>query len=124
MEKRQSKRLNVFFNTGIIFGDMKYDGFVGNISENGLYARISSAASQKVLPCQEAFDLRLRLPDDEIFWIKCNLVWSYEIEKRGSDCESAYNMGLKIVSPLPEYSIFYEKLLMKSLNENLKRYLY
>ncbi|MEN8263487.1 MAG: PilZ domain-containing protein [Nitrospirota bacterium] len=123
MEKRQSNRFNVYFNADIISEKAVFNGFVGNLSENGLYARISAADSRIVFPDFADFCLRLRLPDKEYLNLLCRLIWSSEILLKNTYCESAYNMGFEILSPVPEYSAFHENMLMENFNERLKQYL-
>ncbi len=123
MEKRQSNRFNVYFNADMISGNAVYNGFVGNISENGLYARISSADSRITFPDFADFGLRLKLPDKESLNLSCRLIWSTEMLPRNTGCESAYNMGFEILGPVSEYSAFHENMLMESFNERLKQYL-
>lgn len=123
MEKRQSNRFNVYFNADIISGNAVYNGFVGNLSENGLYARISSADSRMVFPDFADFILRLRLPDKESLNLLCRLIWASEILLNNTDSESAYNMGFEILGPVSEYRAFHENMLMENFNERLKQYL-
>ncbi len=123
MEKRQSSRFNVYFNADIVTGNAVYNGFVGNLSENGLYARISFADSRIVFSDFSDFILRLRLPDKESLNLLCRLIWSSEILLKNTDCESAYNMGFEIFGSLLEYSAFHENMLMENFNERLKQYL-
>ena len=121
MEKRQSRRFNVFFNSGFCLWNMKYTGFVGNLSENGLYMRISSTDPALNFHELSELDLILQLPRDEILNLNCRIVWSYEIPHKYSANESSYNLGMMILGPFPEYRVFYEDLAMESLNECITR---
>ena len=123
MEKRKSNRFNVYFNTDIISGKVVFNGFVGNISENGLYVRMSTADSTIVFHDFADYGLRLRLPDKELLNLSCSLKWSSEILLRNTDCGSAYRMGFEILGPVQEYSAFHDNMLMESFNERLKQYL-
>lgn len=123
MEKRQSSRFNVYFNADIVSGNAVYNGFVGNLSENGLYVRISSADSRIVFPDFADYGLRLRLPEKELLNLSCRLIWSNAVPLRNTDRGSAYNMGFEILGPIPEYSAFHENMLMENFNERLKQYL-
>lgn len=124
MEKRQSRRFNVFFNSGFCSWNVKYTGFVGNLSENGLYMRISSTEPGINFHKLPELDLKLKLSSEEMLNLICRLVWMYEIPHKSSANESAYNLGMKILGPFPEYQVFYEDLAMKSLNECINRYLH
>ncbi len=121
MEKRKSRRFNVYFNSRFCSWNLKYAGFVGNISENGLYMRISSNEPGINLHKLPEFDLKLKLPNEETLDLICRLVWMYEIPHKYSANASAYNLGLKILGPFPEYKGFYESLAMKNLNECINR---
>ncbi len=123
MEKRRSNRFNVYFNADMISGKVVYKGFVGNISENGLYARISSADSRIVFHNFADYVLRLRLPEKEPLNLSCRLIWSNAVLLRKTDCGSAYGMGFEILGSVPEYSAFHENMLMENFNERLKQYL-
>jgi len=122
MERRKSRRFNVFFNTGLVSGSESYAGFAGNLSENGLYMRISSADSKIIFSNNTVHDLRLMILPDEALDICCRLVWSYEIPKDNLTGKSAYNLGMEILTPLPKYNDFYGNLAVENLNEYIKRY--
>ncbi len=123
MEKRKSNRFNVYFNIDLFSEKGTFNGFVGNISENGVYVRISSADSRIVFPDSADYDLMLRLSEEEPLNLSCRLIWSNAVLLGNTDCESAYNMGFEILGPVPEYSAFHEKMLMENFNERLKQYL-
>ena len=121
MERRQSRRLNVFFNTGIISGNENYSGFTGNISENGLYVRISSAHSSIIFVERTRMDLKLKLHMHEELDLYCRLVWSYELPLYNSKGKSAYNMGMKILALSSNYKNFYRNLAVENLKEHIRR---
>ena len=123
MEKRRSNRFNVYFNAIIISGKAEYNGFVGNISKNGLYARISSVDSNITLSGFNDFIVRLRLQDNEALHLTCRLIWSSEILFKKSNCQSAVNTGFNILGPVPEYRAFYDKMLVECFNERFKQFL-
>ncbi len=121
MEKRQSRRFNVYFNSGFCSWNVKFTGFVGNLSENGLYMRISSSDTALNFHKLSELDLKLKLSSEEMLNLICRLVWMYEIPHKYSANASAYNLGLKILGPFPEYQAFYENLAMENLNECINR---
>jgi hypothetical protein len=96
---------------------------VGNLSDNGLYMRLSSADPGINFYKPSEFDLKLKLKRGEILNLICRLVWTYEIPNKNSADKSAYNLGMKILGPFPEYQIFYEDMAMKRLNERINGYL-
>lgn len=74
MERRRSTRYKVFLDAEIISGNKSYDGVIGNISENGVYARIKSVDARINFTPESIFDLKFKLPSEETITLRCRLV--------------------------------------------------
>ncbi len=119
MERRRSTRYRVFLDAEIISGSESYDGVIGNISENGVYIRIKAVAARINFTPGTILDVKFKLPSEETITLSCRLVYAYEIPLVRSLGKFAYNLGLEIVDPLPEFIKLYETVVVKKLNDQI-----
>ncbi len=117
MGKRHSRRVTVFFNAVLISDDASYAGFIGYISETGMYIWVPSASAKINFTHGATFNLKLKLPSEGILSLHCRLVWAYEIPLSTQVGKSAYNMGVEIIDPFQKYKEFHGNFAMKSLKD-------
>lgn len=110
MGKRHSRRFNVFLNAVLISDDVSYAGFIGNLSETGVYMRIKSANAKIDFKPGTKIEVKLELLFEETLNLNCRLVWAYELPLDFSAGKSAYNMGIEIIDLNLTYKKFYKYL--------------
>ncbi len=119
MEKRYSRRFNVFLKAALLSAGACYEGFVGNISENGMYVRIRRADAGINFTPEMTFDLSLILPSEETLNLRCRPVWAYEIPIINQPGRSAYNLGLEVINPVSGYKDLYKNVAMENFNHHI-----
>ncbi|MBI5408466.1 MAG: PilZ domain-containing protein [Nitrospirae bacterium] len=119
MEKRRTRRLNVFFKIALSSGSVSYAGFIGNISEKGAYIRVRSADARIIFTPGTIYDLRLDSSPEEMPDLRCRVIWSYEIPLANQPGKSAYNLGVEIIEPSQEYKDIYSNTAMKNLDDQI-----
>ncbi|MBI4682950.1 MAG: PilZ domain-containing protein [Nitrospirae bacterium] len=122
MERRRSTRYRVFTDSEIISGNKRYEGVIGNISENGVYIRIKSVDARINFTPESICALKFELPSEETITLRSRLVYAYEIPLVTSQGKFAYNLGLEIIDPLPEFIKLYEAAVVKKLNDQIKSF--
>lgn len=118
MGKRRSRRIHVFFKADLLSDGVSYEGFIGNISEEGAYVRVRAAAKINFIH-GTIFDLKFNPASEEMPNLRCRLIWSYEIPLVNQPGKSAYNLGLEIIDPSQGYIDFYNNVAMKNLNDQI-----
>ncbi|MDA8083811.1 MAG: PAS domain-containing protein [Nitrospiraceae bacterium] len=107
MGERHSDRVPVRFDTKIILAGKAYDGYVTNISEDGIGCSITSVlkAPKDFIPIRIP-ELRFSLPDGRAVALKCELAW---FTGAGPE-DQRLTLGLKIIDPPREYRNFVKDL--------------
>lgn len=123
MEKRSSRRLIVFFHSVFCVHNVCYKGFIGNISSNGMYARIRAATSGTKFSRGMMIELKCEVSINNSKQYISRVAWSYEMPSGIQPGNSEHHLGLEITHPWAEFSAFYfneatRKLL--ALAENMK----
>ncbi len=102
MRIRRPKRIILDLNAEVIVDGKSYAGFIGNISDDGIYMKILSSGITADFHPGNSVDLKFQLPAGEKLNLPCIIKW---VNKSVSNGHS-YSMGLKIHSAPQEYKEF------------------
>ena len=75
MEFCRKKRLIVRLDAELILNGVSYPGFIGNMSEDGVHMKITSAKNTEDLAPGAITDLRFRIPSGETLSLLCRIKW-------------------------------------------------
>jgi len=114
MGKRRSERIAVNFNTKIILAGKAYDGYITNVSQDGIGCSITSVlkAPKDFIPIKIP-ELRFELPSGEPVNLICELAWFTGTELD----DQQLTLGLKIIEPSPRYNEFIKELFVTHPDE-------
>ena len=108
-EKRRSKRKNVNINGEIILDELTCAGHIENVSENGIYVKISSedplSSSVRFTPGME-LRIHFQSPSGEMLKLQCKVIWSYKAEPHGL----TERIGMEVIFPPPGFMKLYKEL--------------
>jgi len=100
MERRHQKRLHLHIKAKIRLDDNEYDGYIENISENGIgYLLSSSFKPRDEIRVTKYFELTLEIPLDNTVSLHCEVMWI----NKGTFSGSTVGLGMKIIDPPQEY---------------------
>jgi len=107
MDRRESKRTHYFLDANITSGNSVYDGFIENVSRDGMeYLMTSVVDSPEHFIPRKVIDMHLTIPTGDELTLKCEVVWHLKAETYGK----AVLIGLKIISPPSAYKNLIEDL--------------
>ncbi|MBA4374074.1 MAG: hypothetical protein C0402_14580, partial [Thermodesulfovibrio sp.] len=116
MGNRRSERKAVKFNTKIILAGKAYDGYITNVSQDGIGCSITSVlkAPKDFMPIKIP-ELQFELPSGETVNLTCELAWFTGTEQD----DHQLTLGLKILTPSPHYHEFIKELFTTSPDKEL-----
>lgn len=118
MERRSHKRICLHMKARIIFDDETYEGYIENVSENGIGSFItSSLKSKEALVYSDIIELDVENPLDETIHLNCRVKWI----KRGLFSGTVIGLGVEIIDRIAEYRNWLKKLLLIDEIEELDR---
>ena len=108
MERRVHKRIYINEKATIVIDDTPYNGYVVNMSEEGVSFTLSAPFSlQDDTVRNSLVGLTFKISGNESVTLKCDVVWI----KKGLYTGSTIALGVKIVEPTIEYKNWINKLL-------------
>ena len=114
--------MNVCINADVTVGSAYYTGFIGNLSENGIYMRISTADSDINFLPGTIVGMEIKMSNAKTINIRCKIVWAYEVPGRNAACKSAYRLGMEVVDVPVEYKEYYNRLAINDLRKYLQQF--
>jgi len=100
----------------IIFDDETYEGYIENVSENGMGSFIASSLKNKeALAYSDIIELDVENPSDKTMHLNCKVIWI----KRGLFSGTIIGLGVEIIDKLAEYRDWLKTLLLIDAIEEL-----
>lgn len=100
MERRHLKRLYLHMKARIVLDEKEYDGYIENISENGIgYLLSASFKPRDELLSDKISELIVDIPPDTTVRLKCTVMWT----KKGVFSSTTIGLGMKVINPPQEY---------------------
>jgi hypothetical protein len=109
MLRRTCQRIPLHLEAKLVSDKASYIGFIENISESGLYAKITCMDNSA--PDSNPH-IKFRVPHGQPLDLECKRVWS---RKDMSD-NLTEHIGMEIVNPPQEYNHFYQNVKLGKLN--------
>ena len=107
-ENRRSKRVNLSLFAELKFADKNLNGFIENVSENGIFKKVfSDVEVQGFIPGINV-GVNFMLPSDDIIDLQCKIKWLNMNSQQFS--EIMYNVGMEIIEPPNAYLKFVNNL--------------
>ncbi len=106
LNKRRSKRQMVSLITRFASNNSSYTALIENISEEGIFMRVSPSSNGLNLTPGSKLELQIKLPSGEFLSSHCNIVWSY----KNPPYRVINSAGMKIMNPSPQYADFLRTL--------------
>ncbi len=100
--KRRSKRQMVSLITRFASNNSSYTALIENISEEGIFMRVSPSSNGLNLTPGSKLKLLIKLPSGEFLSSQCNVIWSYKTPPHGL----INSAGMEITNPSPQYADF------------------
>jgi len=108
MEKRNLLRIPVYIEADIIAGGVSYPGFIGNLSENGIYAEIAPTNTATDFTPGTTLDVEFQHPSGEELDLLCEVTWLYT--KKKSPQGLINSIGLEIIDAPLKFKDFLKTL--------------
>jgi hypothetical protein len=105
-ERRAHKRIPVSLEAELISGRERHVVFVGNVSQQGLYAKMALTETMEEFIPEPDLVLKIQLSHEKTLSLHCNKKWSYKITPNSF----TMRMGLQIIDPPVEYREFLKTL--------------
>ncbi len=121
MAQRNSRRINVFICADLAIMRRSYHGFLGNISERGMYMRISSTQESMKFAHGARVTVTLIVQKEKTDFL-CRVVWTNEVCERNQLLNSTCSLGLEIIDSQDRYMEFYHYLAANGIKEYLELY--
>ncbi len=102
LNKRRSKRQMVSLITRFASNNSSYTALIENISEEGIFMRVSPSSNGLTLTPGSKLKLLIKLPSGEFLSSQCNVIWSYKTPPHGL----INSAGMEIMNPSPQYADF------------------
>ncbi|RJQ14378.1 MAG: PilZ domain-containing protein [Nitrospiraceae bacterium] len=99
-------RIKVNIEAELISSNVSYPAFVGNMSRNGIHARVAHEEPAIDLKTETIVYLKLRLPAGNTLNLNCRKRWSY----KNTAASFIEYIGVEIISPPEEYREFYKAM--------------
>jgi hypothetical protein len=95
-ERRHAQRIPVNLNAKIISEGNVFDGYIENMSEDGLeYYMTSFVSASKDFFSKKSIDIQFQSSSGELISLACELIWFLETVSE----EKALLLGMKIINP-------------------------
>lgn len=107
-EHRRSNRVDLSLFAELTFANKNLNGFIENMSENGIFKRVFSDAEFQGLLSGINVGVNFMLPSDNVIDLQCNVKWLNVYAKPFS--EIIYNVGMEIIKPPKRYLKFVNDL--------------
>jgi hypothetical protein len=99
MDRRHFERITCHFDATIVSGDRVYEGFIGNISEEGLeYLMTAYVQSPKDFTPERVVQLSFPLSAEECLELNCEAMWFL----RAASLDQTL-IGMRILNPPRRY---------------------
>jgi len=98
--RRRHKRIPVNVSAWVTMGNRRYEGIVGNVSEEGIAYTITTfiQTDKDFVPRGEIM-IAINIPSGAILYQKCEIRWFLKPSEQGN----ALIMGMKIIEPSSKY---------------------
>lgn len=97
-------KLSVCLEGELIFSDGRYEAFVENISEDGMYISIAHIMNKDHIRSKSKLYLKVRLPSGQMILLNCREKWS----ERNTPHSLIARIGMEIINPPEEFIQFIE----------------
>lgn len=108
MDRRHFKRMSVILHGKIIVKNTDYLVFIRNLSEKGIFVRISPNKTIANLIPESTHKLKIKISSEEVLILHGKIKWIH-LDKTSSNF-FMNNMGLEIINQPSEYKTFVEIL--------------
>jgi hypothetical protein len=102
MKKDRSNRIPVEINAEVSSNEIRHEGIIENLSEEGICMRITPTKTLKDFTTGIKLDLKFQLPSGETLNLFCKKKWSYKITSRSL----MKRIGMEIIDPPTKYRDF------------------
>lgn len=102
MLSRVSKRIPVALDAELLTYHGSYAAFIGNISEDGIYAKVAYTKNDNNLNFDTYLNLELKTPSGQELNLNCKKVWS----SKNTSNSLIEQVGVKIIDPPQEFRKF------------------
>lgn len=109
MDRRHSRRIPVILHGELIAGDTSYLIFIANISEYGMFMRISPTNTAVDFIPGTTSSLKMKIPSEETITLNVEIKWLHS-DKPSSNI-FMNSIGIEIIDPPTEYKSFVKTLL-------------
>ncbi len=106
MERRHSKRIIVNLKAELISGSVSYAGFIGNLSEDGIYLITDPTKTPVDFTPGTPLEVKFEPLTGETLCLNCMVKWSYKTPPHGL----ANSIGLEIIDTPLKYKEFLKTL--------------
>lgn len=108
MQESRPVRVPVYIEADLFSGGNSYAGFIGNLSELGLYVETAPTKTSLDLVPGTTLDLEFQHPSGEALILHCKVHW---LQTRGTHLHGlTNNIGMKIIDPPLKYKEFFKSL--------------
>ena len=104
MVDERSSRIPFDVEVELVIDNVRYDGFIENLSSSGIQIKTSRSENPVVYSPDKEVEVEFRLPSDDLLSLMCRMKWS---ETDPSDSNSV-NLGLEISEYSTDYDEFYK----------------
>jgi hypothetical protein len=111
IEKRRYKRINFRLEAEVTYSNKRYNGFIENFSESGIFKIVFPDESIQEFMPGALLGVNFQMPSGEKLSLNCIIKWLRI--KTDSPFALKYNMGMEIIDPPQEYKSFIQTLLQK-----------
>lgn len=102
MDIRRKKRLLVSLDAEIVHAGTTYKGFIGNLSEEGVYMRVASSNSSIYFDPGTEVELKFEVPSGETLNLPCRVTWS----DRTIPGSVIQKLGMEVINATDKYKEF------------------
>ena len=120
MQRRRSERIAVHLNATFILAGNIYQGFITNVSVDGIGISITSVVEIKTeFAPIKILELQFEIPSGDSIHLQAELVWF----SRTGENSTQLNLGLKLIAPPPQFKDFAKALYAERLNSTAREQL-
>jgi hypothetical protein len=109
MDRRHTRRKSVILHGELIIGDTNYLIFIANISEYGMFMRVSPAKTAADFIPGTTSSLKIKIPTEEIITLHGEIKWLHS--DKSSPNIFMNSLGMEIIDPPTGYKAFVETIL-------------
>jgi hypothetical protein len=107
VEKRTHRRYSAGFEGKLIYNNVDYPAFIGNISKSGLYIIVLLGKTAGGITTEAQLKMRMYSPIDDLIALNCRKIWCHRTVPPHT---LSSRMGLEIINPPSKYIKFVETL--------------